>query len=97
MRWRSGLGGGEISFTRSALAPLAHKASAVEVSQDVEFVVDGGVCGEEPLGGCAGLRLLLPAPSSPDREMRVLRAIVLSQSPCAMQMAQVQVSERCAV
>ena len=73
MRWRSGLGGGEISFTRSALAPLAHKASAVEVSLDVDIVVDGGVRGEEPLGGRAGLEALHLALSSSDREMRVLR------------------------
>ena len=47
---------------------------------DVEGVVDGGVRGEEPLGGTLGFELLLLSLPSPDRQVGVLRPIVLPQA-----------------
>lgn len=56
---------------KRSLAPQrAHVGTLVEVGLDGEVVVDGGVCGEETLGGVAGPKALL-LPLSSDREMKV--------------------------
>jgi hypothetical protein len=50
----------------------------------VEGVVDGGVSCEEALSRYAGLEPLLLSLSLPNWEMRVLRSVVVSQSPWSM-------------
>jgi len=54
----------------------------------VEGVVDGGVSYEEALGGPSGFEPLLLALSSPDRQMRVLGTVVVSQSSWSVTIAQ---------
>ena len=65
----------------SFASEAAQVGAADQVGLGVEGVVDGGVGGEEPLGGALGLEPLHPPLSSSDRQMRVLRPIVLAQSP----------------
>ena len=50
----------------------------------VEAVIDGGVGGEEALGGALRFELLLFSFSSSDREMGVFRPIVLFQAARTM-------------
>lgn len=56
----------------------AEGVSADQVSLGVEGVVDGGVGGEETLGGSLALEQLHLSLSSSDRQVRVLRPVVLS-------------------
>ena len=57
---------------------LAEGRSADQMGLEIEDVIDGRVGGEESLGGSSGLEFLLLSLPSPDRQMRVLRPIILA-------------------
>jgi hypothetical protein len=65
----------------------------VEVRPDGDVIVDGGVCGEETLGGGAGLEPLHLAFSSSNGEMRILCPIALSQAAGMMDVDESQLSQ----
>ena len=67
---------------------LAKGRSADEVGLEIEDVVDGGVGGEESLGGSSGLEFLLLSLASSDWQMRVLRPIVLPHPSWSMAIQQ---------
>ena len=54
----------------------AEGGSGHEMLLDVEIIVDGGVCGEEPLSRSLRLELLLFSFSSSDGGVRVFGSIV---------------------
>jgi len=81
-------GGGPRLVSRGSELPEGR--SADQVGLGVEGVVDGGVCGQEPLGGALALEPLLFSLPSSDDQVRVLHPVVVTQSarPVAVPAAQ---------
>ena len=75
----------------------AEDRSADQVGLEIEDVVDGGVGGEESLGGSSGLEFLLLSLPSPDRQMGVFRAIILAHPARSVALGQTQIPGRGAV
>ncbi len=78
-------------------AKAAKVGAADQVRLDGEGVVDGGMGGEEALGGRLTFEALHPSFSSPDWEVRVLGPIVFAKPSRPMKLLQIQQTQGCRV